>query len=247
MSRSILFGVFVIALAGPVMAQSAPNKALALSRVELLSPWDHSSGKAVWLSHRHQQNCLDLVQLIQRCGVESLHYGDRSGVNWDIFALWTGRDSRSRMIDLGAHDWKDRFTIPEIEPWPALKAGETRTIVINASGAAGKGGVPGKTGINADGTASIEPPRLSPESKRPKQTIDYARAPLSAQISSTISVKGKAPVASSYNPFTEAKKGSMYLIRVVDRDNDYYILFRVDELERGEKASISYFRFPGAL
>ena len=230
------------------MAQSAPKNEPALSRIELLSPWDHSDGKTVYVRSRYHRNCLDLLRLIQRCEAkELLHYGNRSGVNWDIFSVSGGRDSQSRMIDLGEHNWGDRFTIPEVEPWPALNEGETRTIIVNTSGADGKDGAPGKNGANADGTLSVESPRPTASPKRPKQTIDYGRAPLSVQVSSTITVKGKAPVASSYNPLTEAKKGHIYLIRVVNREHDYYILLRVDDLVRGEKAGISYFRLPPAL
>lgn len=248
MPRLIFLGVVIITLSGSMIAQSAPRSGLALDRVDLVSPWDHSNGKAVYVQSRYRRNCLDLLRLIQRCdATELLHYGNRSGVNWDIFSVSGGRDSRSRMIDLGEHDWTDRFTIPEVEPWPALNEGETRTIIVNTSGADGRDGEPGKNGANADGTVSVEPPRPTPAPKRPKQTIDYGRAPLSVQVSSTITVRGKAPVASSYNPFTEAKKGHMYLIRVMDRENDYYILLRVDELVRGEKAGISYFRLPPAL
>ena len=240
-----VLGVVIIALAGLTMAQSAPKNELALDRVELLSPWDHSNEKAVYVRSRSHRNCLDLLNLIQRCeATELLHYGNRTGVNWDIFSVSGGRDSQSRIIDLGEHNWGDRFTIPEVEPWPALKEGETRTIIVNTSGADGKDGESGKNGANADGTPSVAPPRAAPAAKRPKQIIDYGREPVSVQVSSTITVKGKAPVASSYSPLIEAKKGHMYLIRVVNRLHDHYILLRVDELVRGEKAGISYLRLP---
>jgi hypothetical protein len=250
MLRLVVSGVFVVAMALAVVAQSAPKERPTLNRIELLSPWNPEGTRT--LPERRDRNCFDLIRLLQRCGGgESLHYGNRSGINWDIFAVSGGRDSQTRMIGLGAHDWNDRFSIPEVEPWPALKEGETRTIIVNTSGVDGKDGEPGrpgKPGANADGTVTVEPPRATPSApKRAKQTIDYGKSPLSVQVSSTINVKGKAPVASSYNPFTDAKKGHMYLIRVVNRESDDYILLRVDDLVRGEKASISYFRFPAAL
>lgn len=148
------------------------------------------------------------------------------------------------MIDLGAYDWKDRISIPEIEPWPALREGESRNVTVNTSGADGRDGKPGHPGMNGDGTMPPETASRQDGSKRSKQTIDYANAPLSVQVSSSITMKGKAPVPSDYNPFTEVIKGHMYLIRVVDGGNDHYILMRVDDLIRGERASISYFRFP---
>ena len=47
-------------------------------------------------------------------------------------------------------------------------------------------------------------------------------------------------IKSDYNPFEKAVLGNMYVLRVVDEKNDFYVLFRVDELERGRRCKISW-------
>lgn len=244
MSRTITITIFIFLMTAWASPQSKTTVEPAIKRAELLSPWDIDGPKVSYSKIRRHRSCLDLVRFEQVCGTtdtETLSYGDRAGNNWDIFAISGGRDSRTRMIDLGAYNWNDKFTVPELEPWPALKPGEKRTVTINTSGADGRDGAPGKPGRNADGSLPLETANGSGKSSRPKQTIDYANAPLSRQVSSSIIMAGKAPVPDKYTPFTEAIRGHMYFIRVVDGKNDHYIILRVDDLIRGSKASISYF------
>jgi hypothetical protein len=44
--------------------------------------------------------------------------------------------------------------------------------------------------------------------------------------------------------FVKAILGHMYVVRVVDNDSDFYVLFRVEALERGDYCTISWQRIP---
>jgi hypothetical protein len=178
-------------------------------------------------------NCFDLTLLERTCrGGQPLGYGNRIANNWDIFATdGGGRNSRTRMIELGKYNWTDKFNIPEVEPWSELKPGEQRHITIALYGA------DGKPGRNADGSYPSGPP------PRPGN----ANAPLSRQVTSTITMSGKSVRGDGYMPFNEVKLGHMYLVHVVNTRVDHYVLIRVDELIRGEKVVFSYFKFPSVL
>lgn len=216
-----------------IYSQDLQQSDLVIRKVELVSPWVTQGAKLVHDNSRRPRSCFDLVRSEQVCdGAETLSYGNRVGKNWDIFAISGGGDSQTRMVDLGQHKWSDAFTIPEIEPWAALKPGETRHVMINTSGA---DGAPGR---NADGSIASQS-----SSKKPVQTIDYANAPLTRQVTSTIRMGGKLEKSDNFTPLTEVKKEHMYLVRVVDSLNDHYILFRVDDVTRGEKVMLSYFSF----
>jgi hypothetical protein len=53
--------------------------------------------------------------------------------------------------------------------------------------------------------------------------------------------------ASSTKVHAKAKVGHMYLLRVVDDQADFYVLFRIEELEQGERCTISWMRRPARL
>ena len=129
------------------------------------------------------------------------------------------------MIDLGKHSWTDQMTLPEVEPWSELKPGETRSVTINTSGADGR---------NADGTYGKD---------RKRTSESFSDKPVAKQVSSSIIMSGKANRPDSYNPLTEVKKGNMYLIHVVDATNDFYVILRADEVERGTKVTLSYWKW----
>ena len=44
--------------------------------------------------------------------------------------------------------------------------------------------------------------------------------------------------------FVKAIAGHMYVIRVVNETDDFYVLFRVEEIERGSKCTISWRMVP---
>lgn len=248
MIKFIIFANFFVFAAIVAVPQDKPPVDPLLKRAELLSPWNRQGTKVIYDQSRRHRTCLDLVLFEQFCnGAETLSYGNRFGVNWDIFTISGGRDSQSRMIDLGKRDWNEKFSIPEIEPWSQLKPGETRSITVNTSGADGRhgaDGAPGLPGRNADGSFPIEIPRNTKSTPRGAvQPEDFGKAPVNRQVTSTITISGKSARSDKYDPFIEVRKGHMYLIRVVDTNNDHYILLHVDDLTRGEKVSVSYISF----
>lgn len=50
--------------------------------------------------------------------------------------------------------------------------------------------------------------------------------------------------ATSTTHFAKAKVGHMYLMHVKDEEADFYVLFRVEQLEQGEQCTISWKRIP---
>ena len=159
-----------------------------------------------------------------------LYYGGlRVSEEWDWFQVSGLEGARSAFRDLGPLGWDDSFTVPVIEPFPKLKPGERRHVTIDASGADGEDGArgaDGEDGEDGDGAvrhknrATPEPPPATP--RRPKRD----------------GVPKVDPV------FVKAVVGHMYVIRVVDEENDFYVLFRVEALVRGDNCTISWKRIP---
>lgn len=52
------------------------------------------------------------------------------------------------------------------------------------------------------------------------------------------------PWAQSTSNFAKAKAGYMYLVHVKDAEADFYVLFRVEELEQGNHCTISWAQIP---
>jgi hypothetical protein len=154
------------------------------------------------------------------------------GEYYDWFETCGSRGSRSVIRDLGAHAWRDSFSVPVVEPLPKLKEGETRLLTVDASGANGaKGrdgapgrpganGAPGRAGFPADdvpvnvGVATLSPPPPAPPTPK------------------------REPVVDSH--WVKAVVGHMYVVHVVDDESDYYALFRVEELQRGDNCTITW-------
>jgi hypothetical protein len=244
MPRFLILASVVLSAVIAAPAQQIPltneKSATAIQSAELVSPWIINGNKATYDTASRGRNLLGL-------GHDAIAYGDRIGDHWDIFSISGTSGSRTRMIDLGEHTWKDNFTIPEVEPWPELRPGERRTIIVNTSGANGQPGSPGTGGAagrNADGTypASISTSKTV-SAKQETEKIDYAHAPLSRQVTSSISVNGTAPKPDSYTPYSEVKSGHMYLIHVVNSGDDHYVLLRADEIIRGVKVKVSFLTF----
>lgn len=139
----------------------------------------------------------------------------------DWFQVSAQPDARTAFRDLGAHDWADSFEVPVVEPFPELKEGEQRTFRVDASGADGEDGERGADAADADGVVRPKP-RPAPPPRRPKND----------------GVPKVDPI------FVKAQVGHMYVIRVVNRGEDFYALFRVESLERGDKCTITWKRVP---
>jgi hypothetical protein len=212
---------FVFALT-PTAAQTTPADGKEVV-IELRSPWIRKDAKRVGYDRTIAgRNCVSLTTLQQIChSSNSLSYGDRMGDNWDIFSI-SSRQDQTRMIDLGAHSWDDKLEVPIVEPWPPLPPGATRNIIVSLRGA------DGAHGRNGDGSMS----------SHPKPRKGNGNAPIPEQASSTVTIKNVVR-ADKYLPYLMAKKGHMYLVRVIEGEWDYHLLVRVDELVRGEKVKLS--------
>jgi len=251
MSRFLAFASvpLLAALAASAQQATVTNEKVAntIQSAELVSPWIIDGTKTTYDNTIRGRNCLDLITLKQYCsGYEAIAYGDRVSDHWDIFSISGRAGSRTRMIDLGEYTWKDNFTIPEVEPWPELRPGERRTIIVNTSGANGQPGSPGTDGApgrNADGYPTALPTSKAVSPKQQTENVDYAHAPLNRQVTSSISVQGMVGKPDSYTPYSEVKPGHMYLIHVVNSSYDRYVLLRADNIVRGEKVSVSFYTF----
>lgn len=176
----------------------------------------------------------------------------------DWFEVSTSKDSRSIIKDLGALSWTDSFQVSAVEPFPKLMAGEQRQIIVEANGADGK---PGRAGgadarVMDDPERSLRgssisrgnfPPSMSdvpgpvgqPNVERPwllsKQPAPPPPAPPRARQDGVPKID---PI------FVKAVAGHIYVIHVVDGEADYYALFRVESLERGDHCTISWKLIP---
>lgn len=159
-----------------------------------------------------------------RCDVRygTLYAGD----DFDWFQSGATAVNRSVIRDLGSQFWTDALTIPVIEPLPKLKAGEQRRVTIDTSGADGADGAPGKRGENgADGDGVVRPTAEPPVVNLPARPKNDGKPKID-------------PI------FVKAVVGHMYVIHVVDQTSDFYALFRVESLERGDTCTISWRKIP---
>ena len=137
-----------------------------------------------------------------------------AGDEFDWFQSSAAPSNRSVIKDLGEYNWTDRFTIPVVEPLAKLKPGEQRRIGVDTSGADGADGAPGADG---DGVVRQRTPTMDGPSRTKRD--------------------GKPKVDPLW---VKAIVGHMYVIHVVDDTRDFYALFRVEALERGDKCTISW-------
>jgi hypothetical protein len=149
------------------------------------------------------------------------------GEDHDWFEISAAQSNRSVIKDLGLKTWEEPFNIPVVNPLPKLKPGEERVIGVDASGADGADGAPGapgRPGADADGVVRERPATqpaattVTRDPSRPKRD-------------------GKPKVDPIY---VKAIVGHMYVIHVVDDTKDFYVLFRVEGIERGDNCTISW-------
>ena len=213
--------VFLIALSGIApRGEAAPPPTEELKRVTLHAPNkpQPGSGKFFYYSFR-------TGEFVEHPLPWDLNYGSLYvGEDFDWFSVSTIRDARSAFRDLGELAWTDAFTAPVITPFPKLKEGEQRTVTVDSSGADGADGAPGAPGADADGIVRARPTPASvgAQPRRPRHD----------------GVPKVDPI------YVKAIVGHMYVIRVVDNDSDFYVLFRVEEIVRGERCTISWKRIP---
>lgn len=241
MTRTVFITIFF--LFGSIVTLGQQQTQLTDGTAELTS-WvaagqrSKTADAALFTPEGRRVSMFDLADLKVGCdSALCIQYGSRIGDHWDLFQVDGGRVNRTRMVDAGEHLWTDNFVVPRVDPWPPLAPGETRTVTINTSGGNGANGSAGVDGemygiarMRGDGT--FEPIA--------QKTDDYAHAAVSKQVGSTVVKEGAAVRNDGYTPVVEAKLGHIYVAHVFDAKRDQYLLIRVDKLERGERAVISY-------
>jgi len=157
----------------------------------------------------------------------SLYVGDF----YDWFDTYDA-DRRTVVKDLGQRHWSDQFHVPALRPLPELDAGQHRQVSVDASGKDGEDGRPGADGVSgSSGSADFRSEKEPGDIPGPALAIPEASRPQRQKHD------GK-PRVSSF--FTKAVLGHLYVIHVVDQDEDFYALFRVDALQPGDRCTISW-------
>jgi len=195
-----------------------PRPAILTSRVTLYSVNKHRG--------ENRNDCLNfqtaaLTSNREPCDLRygSLYAGDE--LDW----FQSSGNQRSVIKELGLLNWTDEFQVPIVEPFPKLKPGEQRHISVDVSGADGADGAPG---ADADGVVRSKPSDVTNPVKGPTTPLGPKR-------------DGKPKVDSL---FVKAVLGHLYVIHVVDDTSDFYALFRVEALERGDNCTISWELIP---
>jgi hypothetical protein len=207
-------------LASAVFSQDVPGE---LKTITLSSPYEESANGPLISGKKVDRNCFDLVSEAEvQCGKHrwDIVYGNlRVGEEWDWFMVADSRGVRTKMVGLGKKDWTDDVNVRTVQPFPKLKAGESRTVMVDASGSDGAPGADGKSAGNRSVDRSsyslVESPSLVDSSLKPVRTSEH---------------------------LVRAVEGKMYVVRVKDDQNDFYVLLRVDEIVRGRTAKLSWKR-----
>ncbi|HYW71324.1 MAG TPA: hypothetical protein VE961_09830 [Pyrinomonadaceae bacterium] len=160
-----------------------------------------------------------------------------AGDELDWFETAVSGASRNVIEDLGMHDWGDEFTVPVVAPLPELRPGEKRQVMVDVSGKDGEDGEPGAAGVDgADGADAANTGGAfsgQPSSFGREPTNNFRDKPAVSKPKND----GKPKVSA---PFIKAVAGHIYVIHVVNDSADFYALFRVDSLERGDSCSLTW-------
>jgi hypothetical protein len=218
-----VLGAFVCTFAASLVVAQTPT---SIPRITLYSPNKYSLERRI--------SCLKIQP--EQSGTHGAQCDVRYGNLWagdelDWFQSATGQDDRSVIRDLGAYEWTANFQVPVVAPLPKLKAGEQRRITVDTSGADGADGKPGEDGVRGEngvnGDLTVTPSR-------------DLRGPLPEK-PTPLPAKTKRDGKPKVDPvFAKAVPGHMYLIHVVDDTRDFYALFRVESLKRGDNCTISW-------
>ncbi len=237
MKKLVWFGLVlaVFAPAGPSKAQDNT----AQHTITLYSPlqYGHDFGR--------QSVDLQRADYAPRLRFGDVGYGSlRVGAEFDWLEISGAQNNRSVILDLGKYDWSDKFTVPWIEPLAKLKPGEHREVFVSSTGKDGKDGKPGFGAGNGDGLSPLPSggsgtnPSACCDSSSSTGTIDrgYPTEPSRRP-------KRPAGVQTSAN-LLRAVLDHIYVIHVVDDRRDFYALFRVESLQRGDNCTISWKMIP---
>ena len=150
-----------------------------------------------------------------------------AGDDWDWFQGGLDRQSRGVIKDLGALKWESKFEVPVVAPRRKLLPGEQRTVTVDTSGAdgadgaPGKPGAPGQPGADADGVVRQTTPAPEPTPAPPARKKNDG-------------VPKIDPI------FVKAVMGHIYVAHIVNDKEDFYALFRVEAIERGDYCVVSW-------
>jgi len=190
-------------------------------------------------------------EVAKRGAPGDLGYGlMRVNEEFDWFQSSGSFGDRSVIKDLGRLEWTSRFDVPVIEPLPKLKPGEHRIVRVEANGADGADGGAGKVALGSSGYA--DPVNAGP-SQPPTHDIDNTgviRSQLGPDFAPKIAPRSKPKHDGKpkIDPmFVKAVVGHIYAIHVVDDTRDYYVLFRVEALTRGDNCTISWRLAPASV
>lgn len=178
-----------------------------------------------------------------------LRYGALyAGDDLDWFESSGAEGNRSVIRDLGEHDWSTWFEVPVVEPLAKLKPGEQRQVTIDTSGA---DGAPGKSGASGSPAASIVrgiSEQVSPSLIRSdERSVSEAIAPTVWTPQPSIGPQSPKHEAKIDPLFVKAIAGHVYVIHVVDDSRDFYALFRVEALQRGDNCTVSWKLIPAPV
>ena len=173
-----------------------------------------------------------------RRGNCDLRYGMLyAGRDWDWFETAVSGTSRNVIKDLGAHKWSEKIDVPIVEPLARLKPGEQRNATIDVSGKPGADGRPGENG--EDGADGLGGPEASGSFSG--QQTHFGREPADdSRDTPDISKRKNDGSPNVSGLFTRAVPGHMYVIHVVNDSTDFYALFRVESVERGDNCTITW-------
>jgi hypothetical protein len=136
--------------------------------------------------------------------------------------------------DLGEHFWSDRFDVPAVPPFAPLKPGEVGGVHIDTSG-----NVP--TTVRTIVTKGRNGARVANGNPDQNAEGSVKRNP---SIPDPVELGQPSPLRINTKPgipmYVKAVAGHMYVIHVVDDENDFYALFRVDQLIRGDSCVVSW-------
>lgn len=224
MKKILLILISLFVLSFTVYSQSNSSN---LKKLELYSVYDENGKSNYKLINK---GCFSFITKANDCKRKDLSYGHlRIGSDWDWFQVF-GEGSRNKIVKIGNFEWTDDFEIPIVEPYQKLKDGEKRKVFISADGkdgANGKKGKDGADGRNWDGTFNAKPIAETIQTEKSEITVEKE--------SSETKLEQEV-----YQLFAEVILDNIYVMRIVEDDKDFYILFRVDELEKGHKCVISW-------
>jgi hypothetical protein len=235
MKRVCLLTVILVACIALGFQTAVAQQDSAPARVTLYAP----------LKYQHDQSRAFVDLQRQSLGSHGdLGYGSlyvREEFDW--LQSSSAQGNRSVIKVLGPLSWTSDFKIPVVEPLRKLKPGEQRMIAIDASGADGKDGAstwPGRLDSAERASSGVLPDR----NFDPRGGNEFAPT-------TPISIEPRRPSQPKHDGtlrvdplFVRAIPGHIYVIHVVDDLRDFYALFRVEALQRGDQCTISWKSIP---